>query len=260
MALTYDFAAPGQTGTTGGGFTSGGFTNSTGGGGNFFNVLGSVTTALQIQKIADQTTGWSTDLAFQKFNPALGKLEDINLTLVSDVKARQSFENLGATAAGISGSQLALLNLALNGTSLLKVGTALNRVRKPCRLRRDDGFRRDLGHHLRRSHGLRPERHGLVRRSGPYALHRGGAALLGLSATGTSLVDGPGNMLLDLAEQAGATVDLSYTYLPGDPPAAMAEPPSWGIFAGPLALWGFMLRRRRREIAPGGGLAAISAG
>jgi hypothetical protein len=243
VALTYNFSAPGETG----GGSSGGsdFTTMTSSGLGLLTV-GSVTSAPQTQKIADQTTGWKNGIAFQKFNPALGTLEDVNLTLVSDVKARQSFENLGATPTTITGSQLAFLTLALKGNNLLTVGTALNKFASLAGFDGTVDFAGTSGITFADLLGSDTSVTSLFDGLDLSLFTGPGSLSLDLSATGTSSVNGPGNMLLDLSEEAGANVDLTYTYLPGSDAAfAVPEPASWAILAGPLVFWAFIARRRR---------------
>ena len=246
--LTYDFVAPGQT-------SSGGSTGSTFLTGNTSTIgavsAGSVTTGPQIVKVADKTTGWSSAVGFQKFNPALGTLEAVNLTITSDVAAKQGFENLGATATSISASQSAALTLALKSGTLLSVVTTLSGVESLARFDGSVDFAGASGSTSKLS-GSDTNATGLFDQADLTAFTGSGSILLDLSATGTSSAEGPGNMMLDLAEQAGATIDLTYTYVPGADPADSAadpvpEPGSLAVFGVSLAFAGLGARRSPRS-------------
>jgi hypothetical protein len=210
-----------------------------------------VTSAKQTRTIAPQTTGWSNNVGFQKFNPALGALVDVNLTLTSDVRAQQGFENLGSTASQVSATQTASLALkSLTGQNLLGVVTTLSNVESllgydgTADFAGASGIKRDLV-------GGTFDQVSLGDQADLDLFTGKGAIDLTAGANGTSTVDGPGNLLLDLAEQAGLTIDLTYTYVPDANAsailAAVPEPGSLPLFAGALACAGSAAARRRRK-------------
>jgi hypothetical protein len=246
--LTYDFVAPGQTSS--GSFGSDTFlSDSTGTSGSFIGV-NSVTTGPQVVKIANQTTGWNNTAAFQKFNPALGKLESVNVTMTSSVAGKQGVENLGGTASSISTSQSAALALALGKGTLLTVVTTLSGIENLAGFDGSIDFGGASGTTSNLT-GSNSNGTSVFDQAVLDAFTGDGTIDLDASATGTSSVDGPGNMMIDLAEQAGVTIDVSYTYVPGEKNLSAAvdpvpEPGSFAVFGTSLAFMAFGARHRAR--------------
>src|SRR6185312_14849648 len=58
-----------------------------------------LTTALQQQTIATTAHNWSRTASFTQFDPALGVLSDIRLSIAGTIVATASFENLSPAAA-----------------------------------------------------------------------------------------------------------------------------------------------------------------
>jgi hypothetical protein len=75
--------------------------------------LNSVSSAPQTFTVADSTTEWTDDLAVARFNPALGTLNSVNITLTGSEDAAIGAANLGATAATVGVTQTSTLTLAL---------------------------------------------------------------------------------------------------------------------------------------------------
>ncbi len=211
--------------------------------GSSFSISGARTTATQTQSLADQTTGWQNTLRFQQFDPRLGTLLGVNLTLTDDVKGQQKLTSTQAGATVITADQAATVDLRLGATTLLSTSTALsNSVSLD-----GNGSKSASLSHSDSSQTTDTSGTDLKAFTGT------GQVTLGADASGTSSVNGPGNMIIDLAEQAGATVDVSYTYLPTQAaaadPAAVPEPASGALVLSALTLWR-VLARRRRGIAP----------
>jgi hypothetical protein len=97
-------------------------------GGDRFSVFfaNSVTTAPQTIAVADSTTGWNDSLAVDQFNPVLGTLEAVNITLSGDLLSNVSAENEDAAASSVSVTQAATLALALPGEIETTSGSSSN--------------------------------------------------------------------------------------------------------------------------------------
>ena len=59
------------------------------------------TTVIQTQTIADTTTNWTLPSTFAQFDPSLGTLVDVRISVTGDVNATASIENLGAAATPV---------------------------------------------------------------------------------------------------------------------------------------------------------------
>jgi hypothetical protein len=210
--LTYDYV-PGGTGSGNGGDSSAVFTST------IIQAMPMIlpyglsleTTATQTRTLARVTTGSTRELAFGKFDPDLGQLVSVKLNLASDVAGHQGIENLGGTDAAISTSQLVKLILSLAGNPLADTQTSFAHGASL------SGF--DGGEDFAGSSGVAYDDIG--GHSSDFTIQTlldqftgDDDVNLDLATTGTSDVYGPGDMILDLAAEAGATVRLSYTYIP----------------------------------------------
>ena len=213
----YAYNPPGGTGSS----TSGVFAVLGMGGMDQFITLPSidgiapVTTATQTFTFADSTTGWSSSVPVRQFDPALGALQFVNLTLTADILASVAGRNLDATTSDIATSQTAtvafgsLLSAATSVSDLMSLSGGADRI--------DQGLSQTAC------------RTGTLTGASELAAFTGqGTLAVPISATGTSSLDGPGNMLAKLLAEAGATVTVSYTYLPTIPTAAA----TWSNAAG----------------------------
>ncbi len=212
ITLQYDYIAPG--GSNGGGSTSGSVTTITVSPPlpplSFTN---SVTTTPQTFNVADAATGWTDDLSVARFNPTLGTLESVNITLTGNEAASIGAANLDATAASVSATETATLTVALPNTAdNLAVAPS---VTGGMSLAGFDGSRSFTGPSGGVDQGLTATANGEVQllTTDLTPFIGTGTISLPLSAVGTSSLIGPGNLLTQLLDQAGANVTVSYTYL-----------------------------------------------
>ena len=265
--LTYTQAPLGQTGstqTTGGGFQ-------TGGGGCCVSIGGVPdlrTTATQTRTVDPQTTGWSSLLDFQSFDPTLGPLWTVNLHIAMPTRFDRAAENLGSGRTFVTAAQSALLSLtALDGTAL---GEVRSKVRTGFTLGygfdgNADGAGASGGASGFDALGLFKSR---LDDPAILALFSTGTTLdLQLASTGASEVSGADSFWFDLATLTGAEVSLSYTYAVGPGglrgtsnadgtisydiggrsvifPDRVAEPGAIALFAGSALALGLARRRK----------------
>ena len=179
-----------------------------------------VQTPVQVFDFADSTAGWINDVVAQQFDPSLGTLEAVNLTVSADLLASVAAENLDASASTVSTTQTVDVTLTLpaSGTAaaVAIVPPVSAEISDTMNLGGYDGTTDFGGTSGRIDQGLT--------RTGTASTSLTGSemtAFLGLGTIdlpiatfGSSTAEGPGNLLLSLLADAGATVTLSYTYLP----------------------------------------------
>jgi len=211
VTLQYDYTAPGSQTTSS---SSSGETTFSGGNLTLLPA-GTVTTTPQTISVADQTTGWTNDVSFQSFNPALGQLEAINITLTANEVASVAAENEHVTASTVSTTQTATLALDLpGGTTAVSAAPTIG---DSLSLGGYDGAADFAGTSGRIDQGLTQTataRTTLTDASDLLLFGNTGTVTLPLAAIGTATLDGPGNLRARLLAQAGATVSVSYTYVP----------------------------------------------
>jgi collagen type I/II/III/V/XI/XXIV/XXVII alpha len=176
-------------------------------------LLGAITTAPQVFTFADRTTGWQDSLAIKQFDTSLGTLESVNIVLSGDLLASVAAENGDATASNVATSQTATLSLDLPGTTEAVAAT----VSDSMLLVGYDGTQDFAGTSGRIDHGLTQTTTIGSQLTGPGGLAAftgQGSVAVPIAASGTSSLDGPGNLLARLIAEAGATVTVSYSYLP----------------------------------------------
>jgi hypothetical protein len=215
ITLQYDYLAPGDTDPGQGGGQGGGVVVTTTNNPIPIVFAGSVTTAPQVFTVADSTTDWSDLLAVSRFDPTLGMLEVVNITLTGDIHGSIAAENLGGAPAAFYIGQTAALGLSLPG-SVFPLSLSLS-VDASGTLGVFDGSADLSGTSAESDPDLAQSNtttFSVMDAGGLAAFTGAGTVDLGLSATGASTINGPGNLLTRLLAQAGAEVQISYTYLP----------------------------------------------
>jgi hypothetical protein len=211
VTLQYDYA-PGNSGDAAGNQGQG-FVGTT----DDFNglVFGDVTTAPQVFTFADRTTAWNDSLAVNQFDPVLGTLGSVNITLSGNIIEQFAAENLGASAAAVSATDTATLTLDLPGATPTESVAAP--VSDSMSLAAFDGtadFAGTSGH----VDNLTGQTTGQVNQVADaadlaaFTGHR--VVVLPIAGTSAATIDGPGNLMAGLLTEAGGTVSVSYTYLP----------------------------------------------
>lgn len=212
VSLQYDYATAGSGGSSGGGVVST----------TFYLPLGpavdanSVITAPQIFTLADRVTGWNAEVPVARFDPVLGRLEVVELTLTGDVAGSLAIQNLETNASTFNAVGTATLRLSLPGTVTPGVTVAPS-YQNSSSLAGFDGAI-DFAGTLEQTQPATST----VDLSDPADLAGfigAGTIDLPIAATGSSSLDIPGDALARLIGDAGGTVAVSYVYLPTDAPS-----------------------------------------
>ena len=183
------------------------------------SIVNYVTSSPQTFTIADATTGWTDDLSVAKFDPTLGALGSVNITVVGNEDASVGAANLGAAPAHVNAIETATLTLALPGPtasvavspSVFDLGMFLGRA---------DGSDAFSGTAGELDQGMTTTATTSTQLTSVWDLTPfigSGDISLPLSSISAASLDGPGNLLTELLDQAGATVTISYTYTPKTP-------------------------------------------
>ncbi len=181
-------------------------------------------------------TDWSSSFSIPRFDPALGTLDSITLSITSRVRGSIRLESEDAAPAQVNSALAANVNLYRPDNSILSAASP--EVSNTDFLSAYDGVL-DFGGTSGRSYlNLNHSDTAMLVISGvdlDAALFTGlGNVLLPVTAMGQSTADGAGNLLLIFSTQAAADVNVTYSY-------TIPEPAT-------LALVGFgawLLRRRR---------------
>jgi hypothetical protein len=176
-----------------------------------------LTTTPQTITVADAPTGWSKELSAAQFDPSLGTLDSVNITLTGNETASVAAENLGTTPATLGFSETPTLSLVtpdpntyVRATPSVVAGMSLAGY---------DGSEDFAGTSGQTDHGLTATAQttaDLTSAQDLAAFTGDGSITLPLYAFGASSLAGPADLLTQLADQAGATVSISYTYTPAE--------------------------------------------
>jgi hypothetical protein len=209
------------------------FYSSDNGGGSTFNNPGlsalgyfGASTESQSFLFPDQTTGWNGTLSVVPFNPALGTLQAVNITVTGDINASVAAENEDSEAAAVDTQQVATVALAMpDNWQVLSAATATAAIP----LGSFDGTVDYAGTSGAIDQGLTQATTATFATDDPVVLAAflaSGTVAVPISDTGTGAVTGPANLSAQLLAQGGATVTLDYTYLPAGPLSIFSVGPS----------------------------------
>ncbi len=172
-----------------------------------------LTTAPQTITVADAPTGWSKELSAAQFDPSLGTLDSVNITLSGNETASVAAENLGATAATLGFSETPTLTLVTPDPNTYVRATP--NVTDGMSLAAYDGSEDFAGTSGQTDQGLTATAQTTARLTSTQnlaAFTGDGSITLPMDAFSASSLAGPASLLTQLADQAGATVSISYTY------------------------------------------------
>ncbi|MGC2525002.1 MAG: choice-of-anchor E domain-containing protein [Stellaceae bacterium] len=247
----------GSASASGGGETLGSALTTTGTNIGVGVVSGAQHTAVQTRTLADQGGDWARNVTFNPFNRALGTLLSADLTLSGDLKSSLSVRDTGRTAGAFDAGQSAAFSLVGPQSAALGSATAAadhsgslapfagtDSFSKPFGTTIDDAVLSALDSFSDEA-------------KADFAFFSGmDPVALAVDAVGTLSAELPGSADLLSSGLEGATVTLSYTYLPSTAPAAdprflepltpaVPEPGSLALLLSAIAGFGLIGRRRR---------------
>ena len=185
--------------------------------GTYIEALPTRTTAPQTITVADAPTGWSREPSFAQFDPSLGTLDSVNITLTGNEIASVAAENLSVTAATLGFSETPTLTLVTPDPNTYVRATP--NITDGMSLAGYDGSEDFAGTSGRTNQGLTATAQTtaeLTSTQNLAAFTGDGSIVLPLYAFGASSLAGPADLLTQLLDQAGATVSISYTYTPAE--------------------------------------------
>lgn len=212
--VTYAYTPVGQSG--GGGFSGGsGFTLAENSVPGVLNIANAQTSVAQTLTIAPEVVGWTTSWAVSRFDPSLGRLEAIDITVNGTIIGTVSAENTGPAAITYNTTQSADVTLDLPGTTDATVGMT---TQDSMALGAFDGTVDFAGSSGRIDTGSDPyplagQLTTSITDASVLAAFTGtGSYALPISSLGTSYATGGANMEVLQQLSTGAVVSLSYVY------------------------------------------------
>jgi len=212
-----------------------------------FTVSGGFITAVspvQTFNFADSTAGWSNNVIAQQFDPALGTLVAVNLNVATDILASVAAVNLDPVSQDVATTQTinTTLTIPVSGTVaespiVVPVSAA---VSDAMNLGAYDGSTSFQGASGRTDNALSAaSATGMTLTGDELSAFLGtGTIDLSIATGGTATVSGPANLLLAMLAETGASVSLSYSYIPNQPAAGellFDQPGSYDLVGTPPA-------------------------
>jgi Hint domain len=229
VTLQYQYVPPGEAATSSGAalldfvsaiFPTGEFSGSV-------QFASAQTTAAQTVRLPDQISGWSTVATVNKFDPALGSLVEVLVTVREDLAGTVAVENLSAEGWRIGFDQSSTVSVTPPGTDALAVATLFDDSTSSLNLGAYDGTKdfAGLSGTVVSFSSADPLAQsiagggGLTDATDLAAFTGAGTIALQVSSTGLSDMIGPPDLLAQVAQTTGATISVSYVYdtSPGPP-------------------------------------------
>ncbi len=221
VGLQYQYEVPEPVGTGTGGTFSGTFTNLVGSG-FFQDWFGSLTppllatTAALTTNFETRLAGWSDTFSIGRFDPSLGTLYEMELTLSANILGSVAAENRGAGLASVTANEAATVAIQMPGA--LSAISAVASVTDSFSL---GGF--DQSNDFSGTSGRVDS--GLINAGTVTTIFRAastdlsafigtGSVAVPIGSTGTASANGPADLSLELLTKAGATASVRYRYVP----------------------------------------------
>ncbi len=180
-----------------------------------FGASWRVDSAVQTKTFAPQITGWTGALQVGGFDPALGTLQAVAVSIIVNSGATFGVENLDPDAGTVTVGQSTAVSVeTAAGTSLASQSAAVSTTRM---LGAYDGTPDNAGRSGVTVGGLAGTgSNSQVLYDAATLAAFTGAGPVSLSAvdTGTTTIDGPANLEIATGLQAGATISVQYLYTP----------------------------------------------
>lgn len=174
-----------------------------------------VDSAVQTVTLAAQTTGWTDAIHFAGFNPSLGTLSAVVVSIIVNSGATLGVENLDGAASSVTVGQNTTVKLQSGtGAVLANTGAQISTTRA---LGAYDGTLDAAGASGATVTGLSgtgTSTQTLNDTASLAAFNGAGSISLSASDVGATTIDGPGNLAIATGLQAGATISVQYDYTP----------------------------------------------
>jgi hypothetical protein len=169
------------------------------------------TTLPQILRVADATTGWDRSLSLNQFDPSLGTLAAVSITVVTDLNTSMALENLGSIAGTATLTDNGGFSLILPGmTAFNLAGPTLS---ANATLQAFDGttdFAGASGTLVSGMSGTNSVTETIEQSLSSYIGN--GTTTIDLSSFSPTVLIGPADLAAELLTNAGAVVEVSYIY------------------------------------------------
>jgi hypothetical protein len=192
--------------------------------------------------IPDTQTNWNNFIGVQQFNPSLGTLTSVQITLNADVNGTIGVENTSNSSSAPVTSQLSA-NISLkNPSNTLIVSIAPSSSIFNDNLAVYDGAINFSGPSGATHTATANQSNSAVLTSlSDLGLFTGtGSVSLPISAIATSYANDGGNLVASIQTAAGASASVTYTYTPG---SAVPEPSSLGLMGLGFSAVGLLGRK-----------------
>ncbi len=189
-------------------------------------------------------TDWSSSVSIPQFNPHLGVLQSVDISLTGTIDSSITVENTSKRARTISVTLTD--NLALTGPTASTSLALTSNISTSDALTAFDTHKDFLGTDSASHPGLTNTVSNSSSTSAPadLALFTGfGNIVMPVNAGGSSLVSAASNVRTDLVNQSGVTVDVTYSYRVPEPGTVMMLGSALLLVAG----LGFTQSRREFE-------------
>jgi large repetitive protein len=187
-----------------------------------------------------RTTDWQRNITIARFNPALGELRSVDLTINARVDGTVGVENLAGVAASLTTRLSATVAVARPGATGTTIGSAQPAVHRTDDLAAFDGTVDHAGASGETA-SVTASLTSTTTLTAPtdLTLFTGsGSIVLPSNGTGTSVPPGTSDVDVDLSTSVGAEVTVVYTYVsdtrPPDPPTILSSPPAYTANPAPV--------------------------
>jgi hypothetical protein len=166
------------------------------------------------------STNWSDSVTIPKFDPMLGDLQSIRFTLTGNAQGTASAESLDTSPTVVTLQFSSTLTLTRPDNSVIVISIPLANFMDT--FTAFDGTIDFAGTSGASHTGINATQSEVVNSPPPASdlvLFTGpGTITLPVTAVGSSIATGSGNLISQFLQQAAATVEVCYTYLPNTPP------------------------------------------
>jgi len=189
---------------------------------------------------ADAAIGAASTLAFDGFDPSLGVLDGVLVSVAADASGSVRLENLDPVAGTATVGQVAAVTLTgPGGMALVSSTVSFSGTRQLAAFDGTDDFAGASGAAITGSLPAGTAGSAAVT-SAPTSAFRSGPVALGVTRAGSTTLDAPGNLDIATTLQAGATVTLTYHYVAPtisytNTATGISGTATSDIYAGPVA-------------------------